>query len=169
MLYMAFDTPNRMPGFWFDFQKAQNGKQIAGTHDLGTQAHAQHQCRWSSHALRSSPERTNTKMPSIASVPSSSPSKTAPSSQGYGQGNSASAQAMLVGGRCLASVRWPTRCTNTSPRTSSSPGDWRHPTRPCTVKLWTPSRSTCSSDRCFPTTRMFYLRVIRTFAAAAPI
>lgn len=33
MLYMAFDTPNRMPGFWFDFENARTGKQVAGTHD----------------------------------------------------------------------------------------------------------------------------------------
>lgn len=33
MLYVAFDTPNRMPGFWLNFQEAQDGKQVAGTHD----------------------------------------------------------------------------------------------------------------------------------------
>ncbi|ROV94091.1 hypothetical protein VMCG_08246 [Cytospora schulzeri] len=33
MLYMAFDTPNRLPGFWIDFENARNGKQVAGTHD----------------------------------------------------------------------------------------------------------------------------------------
>ncbi|KAI0903829.1 glycoside hydrolase [Ustulina deusta] len=33
MLYMAYDTPNRMPGFWLDFQDAKTGKQVAGTHD----------------------------------------------------------------------------------------------------------------------------------------
>ncbi|KAI1170680.1 glycoside hydrolase family 47 protein [Nemania sp. FL0916] len=33
MLYMAYDTPNRMPGFWFDFQDAKTGKQVAGNHD----------------------------------------------------------------------------------------------------------------------------------------
>ncbi|KAI0409964.1 glycoside hydrolase family 47 protein [Xylaria palmicola] len=33
MLYMAYDTPNRMPGFWFDFQEAKTGRQVAGTHD----------------------------------------------------------------------------------------------------------------------------------------
>ncbi|KAI0183773.1 glycoside hydrolase family 47 protein [Xylaria flabelliformis] len=33
MLYMAYDTPNRMPGFWLDFQDAKTGKQLAGTHD----------------------------------------------------------------------------------------------------------------------------------------
>ncbi|KAI1419877.1 glycoside hydrolase [Xylaria sp. FL1777] len=31
MLYMAYDTPNRMPGFWLDFQDAKTGKQVAGT------------------------------------------------------------------------------------------------------------------------------------------
>ncbi len=33
MLYMAFDTPNRMPGFWINFEEAKNGQQIAGTND----------------------------------------------------------------------------------------------------------------------------------------
>lgn len=33
MLYMAFDTPNRMPGFWLSFENARNGRQVAGTHD----------------------------------------------------------------------------------------------------------------------------------------
>ncbi|KAK4157125.1 glycoside hydrolase [Chaetomidium leptoderma] len=33
MLYMAFDTPNRMPGFWFNFKDAKNGRQTAGTND----------------------------------------------------------------------------------------------------------------------------------------
>ncbi|KAK3293755.1 glycoside hydrolase [Chaetomium fimeti] len=33
MLYMAFDTPNRMPGFWFNFQDAKEGRQTAGTND----------------------------------------------------------------------------------------------------------------------------------------
>ncbi|KAI0190828.1 glycoside hydrolase family 47 protein [Astrocystis sublimbata] len=33
MLYMAYDTPNRMPGFWLNFQDAKTGKQLAGTHD----------------------------------------------------------------------------------------------------------------------------------------
>ncbi|GAP85422.1 putative glycoside hydrolase family 47 protein [Rosellinia necatrix] len=33
MLYMAYDTPNRMPGFWLDFQDAKYGKQVAGNHD----------------------------------------------------------------------------------------------------------------------------------------
>ncbi|KUI61866.1 putative mannosyl-oligosaccharide alpha-1,2-mannosidase 1B [Cytospora mali] len=33
MLYMAFDTPNRLPGFWINFNDARNGRQVAGTHD----------------------------------------------------------------------------------------------------------------------------------------
>ncbi|GAW11422.1 hypothetical protein ANO14919_007680 [Xylariales sp. No.14919] len=33
MLYMAYDTPNRMPGFWFNFQNAKTGKQVAGNRD----------------------------------------------------------------------------------------------------------------------------------------
>ncbi|KAK8123037.1 glycosyl hydrolase family 47 [Apiospora sp. TS-2023a] len=33
MLYMAFDTPNRMPGFWLTFEHARNGIQKAGTAD----------------------------------------------------------------------------------------------------------------------------------------
>ncbi|CAJ0549800.1 Ff.00g034130.m01.CDS01 [Fusarium sp. VM40] len=33
MLYVAFDTPNRLPGFWLNFEDARNGKQIAGIHD----------------------------------------------------------------------------------------------------------------------------------------
>lgn len=33
MLYMGFDTPNRMPGFWLDFEKAKKGKLVAGTND----------------------------------------------------------------------------------------------------------------------------------------
>ncbi|KAK6194278.1 Mitochondrial distribution and morphology protein 10 [Pestalotiopsis sp. IQ-011] len=33
MLYAAFDTPNRMPPFWLDFQKAKDGTLIPGTHD----------------------------------------------------------------------------------------------------------------------------------------
>jgi mannosyl-oligosaccharide alpha-1,2-mannosidase len=30
MLYMAFDTPNRMPVFWLTFEKAMKGSQVAG-------------------------------------------------------------------------------------------------------------------------------------------
>ncbi|KAL1883304.1 hypothetical protein Daus18300_000362 [Diaporthe australafricana] len=33
MLYMAFDTPNRMPGFWLDWEQAKSGTQTAGTND----------------------------------------------------------------------------------------------------------------------------------------
>lgn len=33
MLYMAFDTPNGMPNFWFNFQDAKQGRQTAGTND----------------------------------------------------------------------------------------------------------------------------------------
>ncbi|KAK3371124.1 glycoside hydrolase family 47 protein [Lasiosphaeria ovina] len=33
MLYMAFDTPNRLPGFWFDFDNAKKGLQQAGSND----------------------------------------------------------------------------------------------------------------------------------------
>ena len=33
MLYVAFDTPNRMPGFWLNFEEARTGKQVAGVHD----------------------------------------------------------------------------------------------------------------------------------------
>ncbi|KAK4171401.1 family 47 putative glycoside hydrolase [Triangularia setosa] len=33
MLYMAFDTPNRLPGFWLNFDDAKKGAQIAGTND----------------------------------------------------------------------------------------------------------------------------------------
>ncbi|KAL7785569.1 glycoside hydrolase [Trichoderma ceciliae] len=33
MLYMGFDTPNRLPGFWLDFDKAKSGKLVAGTND----------------------------------------------------------------------------------------------------------------------------------------
>ncbi|AEO65097.1 087370f7-07de-420c-a5bf-ba3c0a36ffff [Thermothielavioides terrestris] len=33
MLYMAFDTPNRIPGFWLNFQNAKQGLQTAGTND----------------------------------------------------------------------------------------------------------------------------------------
>ncbi|KAI2625071.1 glycoside hydrolase family 47 protein [Hypoxylon sp. NC1633] len=33
MLYAAFDTPNRMPPFWFDFGKAKEGTLRPGTHD----------------------------------------------------------------------------------------------------------------------------------------
>ncbi|EGO55952.1 hypothetical protein NEUTE1DRAFT_68020 [Neurospora tetrasperma FGSC 2508] len=33
MLYMGFDTPNRMPGFWFNFEEAKRGAQVAGTND----------------------------------------------------------------------------------------------------------------------------------------
>ncbi|KAI0468394.1 glycoside hydrolase family 47 protein [Xylaria cf. heliscus] len=33
MLYMAYDTPNRMPGFYLDFQDAKMGNQLAGTRD----------------------------------------------------------------------------------------------------------------------------------------
>lgn len=33
MLYMGFDTPNRMPGFWLEFVAAREGRQLAGTHD----------------------------------------------------------------------------------------------------------------------------------------
>lgn len=32
MLYAGFDTPNRMPAFWLDFEKAKNGDLIADTH-----------------------------------------------------------------------------------------------------------------------------------------
>ncbi|KAJ3470006.1 hypothetical protein MRS44_000105 [Fusarium solani] len=33
MLYVAFDTPNRIPTLWLDFAEAENGTQIAGNHD----------------------------------------------------------------------------------------------------------------------------------------
>ncbi|KAJ4321158.1 hypothetical protein N0V84_005510 [Fusarium piperis] len=33
MLYVAFDTPNRIPTLWLDFDEAENGTQIAGNHD----------------------------------------------------------------------------------------------------------------------------------------
>lgn len=33
MLYMAYDTPNRMPVFWMRFQEARNGELEAGNHD----------------------------------------------------------------------------------------------------------------------------------------
>ncbi|KAF4466222.1 transcription factor [Fusarium albosuccineum] len=33
MLYVAFDTPNRLPGFWLNFDDATNGTQVAGVHD----------------------------------------------------------------------------------------------------------------------------------------
>ncbi|ROV96866.1 hypothetical protein VPNG_09260 [Cytospora leucostoma] len=33
MLYMGFDTPNRLPGFWINFNDARNGWQVAGTAD----------------------------------------------------------------------------------------------------------------------------------------
>lgn len=33
MLYMGFDTPNRMPGFWLNFAAAREGTQLAGTYD----------------------------------------------------------------------------------------------------------------------------------------
>ncbi|KAM5343233.1 hypothetical protein ACJ41O_014199 [Fusarium nematophilum] len=33
MLYVGFDTPNRLPGFWLNFDDASNGKQVAGVHD----------------------------------------------------------------------------------------------------------------------------------------
>lgn len=32
MLYAGFDTPNRMPAFWLDFEKAKNGDLIADSH-----------------------------------------------------------------------------------------------------------------------------------------
>jgi mannosyl-oligosaccharide alpha-1,2-mannosidase len=33
MLYAGFDTPNRMPGFWLDFEKARSGNLIADDHE----------------------------------------------------------------------------------------------------------------------------------------
>ncbi|KZL80615.1 glycosyl hydrolase family 47 [Colletotrichum incanum] len=33
MLYMGFDTPNRIPGFWMNFEDAKKGTQLAGSHD----------------------------------------------------------------------------------------------------------------------------------------
>ncbi|KAI6781860.1 mannosyl-oligosaccharide alpha-1 [Emericellopsis cladophorae] len=33
MLYKAFDTPNRLPGFWLNFEEVRKGIQIAGTND----------------------------------------------------------------------------------------------------------------------------------------
>ncbi|POS69005.1 glycosyl hydrolase family 47 [Diaporthe helianthi] len=33
MLYMAFDTPNGMPGFWIDWNNARAGNQVAGSFD----------------------------------------------------------------------------------------------------------------------------------------
>ena len=33
MLYMGFDTPNRLPGFWLDFDDVLAGSQLAGTND----------------------------------------------------------------------------------------------------------------------------------------
>ncbi|KIW76384.1 hypothetical protein Z517_11130 [Fonsecaea pedrosoi CBS 271.37] len=34
MLYAGFDTPNHMPPFWLDFQKAKTGQLIAGDHQI---------------------------------------------------------------------------------------------------------------------------------------
>lgn len=33
MIYKGFDTPNRLPGFWLNFEDARNGWQLAGTND----------------------------------------------------------------------------------------------------------------------------------------
>lgn len=33
MLYVAFDTPNRLPGLWLNYANARKGRQMAGTHD----------------------------------------------------------------------------------------------------------------------------------------
>lgn len=33
MLYHGFDTPNRLPGFWFNYKEAQKGELVAGTND----------------------------------------------------------------------------------------------------------------------------------------
>lgn len=33
LLYMSFDTPNRMPPFWLDFSRARSGSQVAGDND----------------------------------------------------------------------------------------------------------------------------------------
>lgn len=33
MLYHGFDTPNRLPGFWLNFDEARKGGQVAGTND----------------------------------------------------------------------------------------------------------------------------------------
>lgn len=33
MLYKAFDTPNRLPGFWLNFEEAREGRQVAGIND----------------------------------------------------------------------------------------------------------------------------------------
>ena len=33
MLYMAFDTPNRIPPFWLTFEDVKAGTQVAGSHD----------------------------------------------------------------------------------------------------------------------------------------
>lgn len=33
MLYVAFDTPNRLPGFWLNYKDAREGRQVAGVHD----------------------------------------------------------------------------------------------------------------------------------------
>lgn len=33
ILYIGFDTPNRMPGFWLNFEDARTGDQVAGTND----------------------------------------------------------------------------------------------------------------------------------------
>jgi mannosyl-oligosaccharide alpha-1,2-mannosidase len=33
MLYKAFDTPNRLPGFWLNFEEARKGVQVAGVND----------------------------------------------------------------------------------------------------------------------------------------
>ncbi|KAI0490919.1 family 47 glycosyl hydrolase [Xylaria cf. heliscus] len=38
MLYMAFDTPSRMPPFWLDFRLAKGGRLRAGTHDPSASA-----------------------------------------------------------------------------------------------------------------------------------
>lgn len=35
MLYLAFDTPNRLPSFWLTFSDAWNGTQVAGDNDPG--------------------------------------------------------------------------------------------------------------------------------------
>lgn len=36
MLYAGFDTPNRMPPFWLDFEKAKTGRLVADDHEPST-------------------------------------------------------------------------------------------------------------------------------------
>lgn len=136
MLYHAFDTPNRLPGFWLTFEDARAGLQLAGTHDPSSaptslsleftrlaQLTGDDKFYDAIERLRAFLERTQEE----SLLPGLWPTMINFREQSV-EGKSTS-----------RSARWPTRCTSICPRCISCSVAWTRPTRTpkCTAAPWT--------------------------------